>query len=509
MNAADLDTFRARGILILAITGWVCTFWLGVMGLWLDADGTVPVLIVAVLVNLAPTLMARHNRHDSVARLVLGAPAAVYPALAVYLLKGHPWQMDAHMYFFVALAALVVLCDWRPIALAAALIVVHHLILETAAPGWVFTGSGNIGRVVIHASAVGLQLAVLGYVTTRLRSLMIRQEAARCESEALANKAIDSRNQMEIAFAGMRAAEASEARERQRRQAIEHELAARREAEMMALAEAFQASVADIVDSVGSASTKLDGSARALNELAQAATRQTVASAAAASQSSESAGRLSAQIHALTESVTSIATVAAQQVLLGTEARTASTSSHAAMLALVERTHTIGTFANSIQQIAARTNLLALNATIEAARAGDAGNGFKVVANEVKQLAGQATGASSEIRELAGSAEQGAGLANDALGRIATTIGQLATAADTIQAEVRHHHQTAASIERTADSTAAGINIMAGEMLGVARVAGDTAGLSDLVARSATGLLDIALQLRAATDRFVVQLKAA
>jgi methyl-accepting chemotaxis protein len=33
--------------------------------------------------------------------------------------------------------------------------------------------------------------------------------------------------------------------------------------------------------------------------------------------------------------------------------------------------------------------------------------------------------------------------------------------------------------------------------------------LSDLVARSATGLLDIALQLRAATDRFVVQLKAA
>jgi methyl-accepting chemotaxis protein len=501
MNPTDLQIFRARGIAIVAIAGWVCTLWLGVMGLWLDADGLVPVLVVAVLVNLAPTLMAVRGRHDSVARLVSGTPAAVYPALGVYLLQGHAWQMDAHMYFFVALAALVVLCDWRPIALAAGLIAVHHLVLETAAPGWVFTGSGNIGRVIIHAAAVGLQLAVLSYVTTRLRSLMIRQETARSESEALANEAIDSRNRMEEAITGMRAAEAREARER--------ELAARRAAEMLALAEAFQASVADIVDSVGSASTKLDGSARALNELAQVATRQTEASAAAATQSSQSAGRLSAQIHALTESVTSIATVAEQQVQLGTEARTASTQSHAAMIALVERTQTIGSFANSIQQIAAKTNLLALNATIEAARAGDAGNGFKVVASEVKQLAGQATGASSEIRALAGSAEQGAGVANDALGRIAMTIGHLATAADTIQAEVRHHHQTAASIERTADSTAAGIDIMADEMLGVARVAGETAGLSDMVARAATGLLDTARQLRAATDRFVIQLKAA
>jgi DNA-binding response OmpR family regulator len=115
------------------------------------------------------------------------------------------------MYFFVAMAALVVLCDWRPIALAAGLIALHHLALENAQPGWVFTGSGNIGRVVIHAVAVGLELSVLSYVTTRLRGLMIRQEVARSESEALANEAIDSRNRMEAAIAGLRAAEAREA----------------------------------------------------------------------------------------------------------------------------------------------------------------------------------------------------------------------------------------------------------------------------------------------------------
>ena len=48
--------------------------------------------------------------------------------------------------------------------------------------------------------------------------------------------------------------------------------------------------------------------------------------------------------------------------------------------ALNQEVERIGSVADIIGAIAAKTNLLALNATIEAARAGDAGKGFAVVA---------------------------------------------------------------------------------------------------------------------------------
>jgi len=74
--------------------------------------------------------------------------------------------------------------------------------------------------------------------------------------------------------------------------------------------------------------------------------------------------------------------------------------------ALVQSTQRITQFVSTINSLSDQTNLLALNAAIEAARAGDAGRGFSVVADEVRTLANRSSQAATEITDVISNSEQ-------------------------------------------------------------------------------------------------------
>jgi methyl-accepting chemotaxis protein len=67
---------------------------------------------------------------------------------------------------------------------------------------------------------------------------------------------------------------------------------------------------------------------------------------------------------------------------------------------LVERTQRIGGIITTVNDVAAQSHMLALNASMEAARAGEYGQGFAVVAEEVRNLAEQSRQATAQVRAI-------------------------------------------------------------------------------------------------------------
>ncbi len=411
---------------------------------------------------------------------------ALTPAVLVYVLEGHPWQIDAHMYFFAVLAMVVGFSSYRSVIAAAAAIAIHHLSLNFLLPQALFPTGIDLSRVIFHAVVVIIESGALLSIIKGLKS-----------------------SEVSIKLESQRAKEASEyAEQAQKNQEVAAIQANKERAEALNdVASKFEQQIGLVVAHVQESASKLNDMASGLTTSIQRTTQQSDNVASASHEASNNVQTVAAATEQMAASIKEISHNVLDTAEMTKNCAIEAQSSQGKLETLQNAVGEIDSVIQAINDVAEQTNLLALNATIEAARAGEAGKGFAVVASEVKTLANETHKMTEEISKKVEDIKSSAIASIQSVESILKQISSVDHQTTSIAGAVEEQEVSTQEIFRSVQEAASGTNEVSNSIEHIRQAANDSANSTGLLKNASEELDQQAKELKEAMQSFLREVR--
>ncbi len=284
--------------------------------------------------------------------------------------------------------------------------------------------------------------------------------------------------------------------------------------EAVASTQEFDKSVESLASSIGESSGNVRSVAAAIE---QTSTNLKSISGSTGGMS-EDVNSVARAINEMKDSISSVSESANQAATMTEQASQSARQADETISELDTSAREIGRVVETINDIAGQTNLLALNATIEAASAGEAGRGFSVVANEVKELAKQTSQSTEDIRRRVEEIQTNTETSVNAIRAIVEVVDEINQVSQSIATSVQAQGGAVTQISELTASVAEGATLVNrnveeasvgttevaenGERLahGINIIADVATGASDQATRMSKGLEQIDLEVSSTAE---------
>lgn len=259
--------------------------------------------------------------------------------------------------------------------------------------------------------------------------------------------------------------------------------------------------VQEAANTLASTAEELTATATEMSNAATNTTKESQGAAAAAQQVASGVQTVATNMEEMVASIKEIGRSTSESAQMAKTTLEKAQKSNQIITKLGDSSQEIGEVIKAISSIAQQTNLLALNAQIEAARAGDAGKGFSVVANEVKELAKQTAKATDDITNKINAIQTDTKDAVQAIGEISKAVESLNGLSAVVATAVEEQTATTNEISRVVIESKKGVDNIVSSIKTVSQAATTTSANSTQTVDATRGLSTLAEGLLALVKR--------